>query len=401
METLTGVVPDLLLQAIIKESPSAVASALAMGCNPNAILLYSQGTLHIVAELPPGLNIVIAKMLFKAGANVEMVTESGGTPLCFAVQHRQLPLVRFLVEEANANANVRKKNGASILHLAAEFVTDRKLLKYLLKNTCSELISAPQTDGGYTPLHTAIYRRNHKFVQLLLEHGADIAAMCNTGSTPLQCAVNSSPNLRPILVEQPSVVETLMKHGSDPFAKNPATNNTALKLAIVYNYSDSFKIMVRWILEKEGPEKLVELMTRSTGPSMIEDALCLRRANIIKYLRKHGVNGTSPNSVLGLIRSGIHPSQRQILERGFVPKPDNPLKCIGAYFAHVCASCQIPRPPGESEFKRCGRCVSVWYCTRSCQRSHWKADGGHRQDCTEKKQVQSKSKKKNKPKPKK
>lgn len=37
----------------------------------------------------------------------------------------------------------------------------------------------------------------------------------------------------------------------------------------------------------------------------------------------------------------------------------------------------------EGDFKKCGQCQRVSYCSRDCQKAHWK--GGHKAVCTEKK----------------
>jgi hypothetical protein len=45
-----------------------------------------------------------------------------------------------------------------------------------------------------------------------------------------------------------------------------------------------------------------------------------------------------------------------------------------------CALCHSRREPTQGDFKCCGACKSVHYCSKACQQAHWK---GHKQACKE------------------
>eukprot|EP00051_Salpingoeca_urceolata_P017420 m.237091 g.237091 ORF g.237091 m.237091 type:complete len:241 (+) comp18949_c0_seq12:32-754(+) len=45
----------------------------------------------------------------------------------------------------------------------------------------------------------------------------------------------------------------------------------------------------------------------------------------------------------------------------------------------VCATPSCGKEGERSDFKRCGKCQLVVYCTRECQTKHWK--GGHKTEC--------------------
>jgi hypothetical protein len=45
-----------------------------------------------------------------------------------------------------------------------------------------------------------------------------------------------------------------------------------------------------------------------------------------------------------------------------------------------CANCSASKRPDNAPLQRCGRCNSVWYCSRECQKEHWKF-GKHKELC--------------------
>ena len=54
--------------------------------------------------------------------------------------------------------------------------------------------------------------------------------------------------------------------------------------------------------------------------------------------------------------------------------------------SRVCANCDKPAAgPGDPTFRRCGRCKRVWYCSKACQKKHWRKKGGHNETCKQEK----------------
>ena len=52
------------------------------------------------------------------------------------------------------------------------------------------------------------------------------------------------------------------------------------------------------------------------------------------------------------------------------------------YLCHVCQKSTA----NEKEFKRCGRCLGFYYCSKACQKKHWK-HGGHKNECQDSSEV--------------
>ncbi|KAM6501526.1 hypothetical protein JOM56_001503 [Amanita muscaria] len=54
--------------------------------------------------------------------------------------------------------------------------------------------------------------------------------------------------------------------------------------------------------------------------------------------------------------------------------PDQPAACV------YCKKPQPSKATGEQRLKKCGRCLHVLYCSRQCQKEHWKL--GHKTQCS-------------------
>lgn len=55
-----------------------------------------------------------------------------------------------------------------------------------------------------------------------------------------------------------------------------------------------------------------------------------------------------------------------------------PLEAMGKFSRH-CASCHASED--EKKLMKCARCQMKWYCSRECQKAHWKK--GHKLYCVQ------------------
>jgi ankyrin repeat protein len=112
----------------------------------------------------------IVRLLLNAGAKVDSVGSSGGTPLylTLAAPGDDNSVKRTLIG-AGANVNfVNKKEGYSILFMAAN-MGKVNFVNLLLDNGAD---MSWHTSDNLTALTQAVYRQHSKVVQALLEHGA-------------------------------------------------------------------------------------------------------------------------------------------------------------------------------------------------------------------------------------
>ena len=55
-----------------------------------------------------------------------------------------------------------------------------------------------------------------------------------------------------------------------------------------------------------------------------------------------------------------------------------PLEATGKFLRH-CASCHASEE--DAKLMKCARCQMKWYCSRDCQKAHWKL--GHKLYCVQ------------------
>ena len=122
-----------------------------------------------------------------------------------ASREGNLALVKELVGTYGMDPNSQKKDGRTPLMLAALFGME-EVVAFLLCLPCINT-EAMTVGGGMTALHYAAARGHLQVVKLLLDHGADLAAVTKRCCTPLIMAVGRG-----------RVVKLLLDYGADPAA---------------------------------------------------------------------------------------------------------------------------------------------------------------------------------------
>lgn len=158
---------------------------LDRGADPNQRnVLWNDGTaLHSVVNFS---RLKAAQMLLDAGADVNMVTDSGMTPLISMIRigkfglNEVLPVAELLLD-AGVDPNHQDAAGRSALHYA-EY---GEVIALLIERGANADL---QDTEGETALHRAVRQQNSDAVAVLLEHGADVRLQDNQGRTPLDLA---------------------------------------------------------------------------------------------------------------------------------------------------------------------------------------------------------------------
>ncbi len=113
-------------------------------------------------------NIDIAKLLIKAGANIEAKGfRHFSTPLHVAVANNKLKLAELFINKgANVNARDSNKNTPVMSAVSSQYL---KMAELLLKNKANVNVSCYRK----MPLNIAVQNENLNMVKLLLDYGAD------------------------------------------------------------------------------------------------------------------------------------------------------------------------------------------------------------------------------------
>lgn len=157
------------------------------------------------------------EFLIAAGANVNVISGDGMTPLFLATGQRGDPeIVRMLVE-AGANVHARRHDGSTLVVWASSYASHPDQLKHVIKAGAN--IETRHAIGNMTPLMVAARVGNLVTMRALLEAGASIEARSEGGTTPLMWAAegrNSSPEALHILLDAGADIEARADDGSTP-----------------------------------------------------------------------------------------------------------------------------------------------------------------------------------------
>ncbi|KAJ5614799.1 hypothetical protein N7528_008453 [Penicillium herquei] len=173
------------LQSAIESDNAELVRYLIQDAKANIdIPANNGGHLITVAAARPGLDII--KLLLTAGAdiNTRLLGERGDSVLALKVQAKELESVRYLIEEAGADVNMKLDSVyGSALEAASQDVMN--ILKYLVQETnvdVNSLSSGGRYGNALTAAAADLSSWNIDAVRFLLQAGANINVPTLTGS---------------------------------------------------------------------------------------------------------------------------------------------------------------------------------------------------------------------------
>jgi len=124
------------------------------------------------------------------GVSVESTDYRDKTPLLLAAEQGHMEIVRYLVEEAEAdvNATMPESRGEVTALRYAISNEDYEMVRYLVQNGADVNMA---NDAGWTPIMTAARTGNREIIGYLLDEGADLSARTDDGTTPVRVASNN------------------------------------------------------------------------------------------------------------------------------------------------------------------------------------------------------------------
>jgi ankyrin repeat protein len=179
----------------------------------------------------------LARKLVSLGADLRQSDTNGRTVLMSAARGGVVWLIALCIQ-AGENIDVKDGEGYTPLMEAARN-GHFEAVKFLVNIGAN--INHTSDYNGETVLHSAIFGKNQKTIQWLIEQGADLAAEMNdltTGIvTPLMSAAASG---------QAKVVEMLIKAGADVNQRDSEDGCTALHYATYCDDSKALEILMQY-----------------------------------------------------------------------------------------------------------------------------------------------------------
>ncbi|CAK9436227.1 uncharacterized protein LODBEIA_P07850 [Lodderomyces beijingensis] len=147
--------------------------------------------------------------------------EIHATPLHWACRSGLVYIVDYLISETTADPNLRDSQDYNALHLAVHS-SNIMLVVYLLVSCCDahseKKMYVDEPDGSNrTSLHWASYQNDIYTVNALIRFGADVTKVDNTLFTPLHWSFMGGYK---------NVMKSLVEAGSDIFVKNDQNKNS-------------------------------------------------------------------------------------------------------------------------------------------------------------------------------
>ncbi|OWZ23575.1 Serine/threonine protein kinase [Phytophthora megakarya] len=135
-------------------------------------------------------HLAILKLLIDRGATVNTADLNGWTPLRLATERGHVDIVKCLLEH-DVDVDTRDNWGSSALRFAAS--DGRVEIMKLLVEIGSARVNQAEGHLGWTPLMLATWNGHINVVRYLLDHGADVDAKDNGGSTALREFIQPLP----------------------------------------------------------------------------------------------------------------------------------------------------------------------------------------------------------------
>lgn len=175
------------LQAAIQQGRWIAAAKLVQaGADLDVKLPDGKTALHLAIFMR---NSEFTQVLVSRGAQIDCVLREH-TALTMAISSRCTPITAVLID-SGANLNLSSWNGNTPL-LAAAATGHDETVRYLLANGADPLIC--QRQSGYSPMHMAAHKNKPSVLRLLAEYGAPVDGLDNVGETPLLVAAKLGCN---------------------------------------------------------------------------------------------------------------------------------------------------------------------------------------------------------------
>ncbi|WP_339047124.1 ankyrin repeat domain-containing protein [Candidatus Mesenet endosymbiont of Phosphuga atrata] len=228
----------------------------------------------------------IVHLLLDLGADLEIKTGAGSTPLNLAVLYNRVKIIKILLSRG-ANLEAEAIKGIRPLHCAAANGT-AEIVTILLDGGANLEAEAIR---GIRPLHYAAANGTAEIAEVLLDRGADLEATTTQGRKPLHFAVfYNNVEVTKVLLRNNADVNAVNNHGDTPL------NVARRKYSYDKNYKNITKLLEEVVsLDIAFKEYFNEEVAhnRTTISSVIEGMTISNTSNGIVDMR----NSTIPSLI--------------------------------------------------------------------------------------------------------
>ena len=201
--------------AVESEKDEYVDWLLCRGADVN--LQTKEGATPLMIAAAKGAETMVEKLLKASGLEVNIQDNDGNSALFIATMCWKENVVRLLLQNGGADASLGNQKGLTPMRWAAAwgylnifkllleqepaepqevqaafeiavFYGQEKIVEFLIDSRTLDVNRVDET--GSTPLRTAVFNGHAQVVKMLLEHGADVTMRDESGNTPLQLAVD-------------------------------------------------------------------------------------------------------------------------------------------------------------------------------------------------------------------
>lgn len=335
--------------------------------------------LHVVGET--GYSKFV-KLLVDAGANVNIKTKSGWTPLEMAACKGQGCVVAELLKVPGIDVNSQDENGSTALIWAAYKMADTDIYTVRYTADHSEWIYSPiidnlikahgidvniQNHDGDTALIWAVSRGFAQKTQTLLEApGIKLNARNKQGQTALMIAREKAVSCKDWQNHPFQSILSSLYRKIGPSIKEASE-------AVKNRETEKFKKIVEQIgvdalFKKDGADIVID----ATGTTLLDRAFEMNHFELIESILK---NSKDPQGLLARFPFEVlNPATdlfKYFVALGYGQHepfmlPESTKKCGSEIeSSKLCAKCQKP------SVERCSTCKKVYYCSVACQKADW------------------------------
>ncbi|KAF4626816.1 hypothetical protein G7Y89_g11339 [Cudoniella acicularis] len=327
--------------------------------------LYDAGASHAIpggtwgsafgSAISGACHTLVQQAVARHGVDVNQLCGKWGTPLHFLINQRSDDEVELVSIVLDAGADINAVGGEWCTPLGAAVVEGEEgVFERLLSLGANPNITDEKV--GVNPLYLACWKENLEYIDLLLEHGADVNACCRRGSILQRAARGCEPETLEKLVSKGAEINAVTRgpFGTALHAACRDGNLTAVKYLLAHGADTTLKGgkfgSVLQAAAFQSPFSIVRLLLKhgtdvnKTGgkyKTALQAACAAGRVQVAKLLLDNGADVSIAGGRYGSALQAAAVSGNVTLVRLLLSANADPKTAGGWYGSPVCAAAVI------------------------------------------------------------